>query len=59
MWALRKDERKLTPGQRGTLAQIAGTISSTTSRTGSAAGIRPTPTTLFVVGHSGSHDGLS
>ena len=23
MWALRKDERKLTPGQRGTLAQIA------------------------------------
>ena len=25
MWALRKDERKLTPGQRGTLAQIAGT----------------------------------
>ena len=25
MWALRKDERKLTPGQRGTLAQIAVT----------------------------------
>ncbi len=25
MWALRKDERKLTPGQRGTLAQIAAT----------------------------------
>ncbi len=25
MWALRKDERKLTPAQRGTLAQIAAT----------------------------------
>jgi transposase len=25
MWALRKDERKLTPGQRGTLAQLAVT----------------------------------
>jgi transposase len=25
MWALRKDERKLTPAQRGTLAQIAVT----------------------------------
>ena len=25
MWALRKDERKLTPGQRGALAQIAAT----------------------------------
>ena len=25
MWALRKDERKLTPGQRGALAQIAVT----------------------------------
>ncbi len=25
MWALRKDERKLSPGQRGTLAQIAAT----------------------------------
>jgi transposase len=25
LWALRKDERKLTPGQRGTLAQIAVT----------------------------------
>jgi hypothetical protein len=23
MWALRKDQQKLTPGQRGTLAQIA------------------------------------
>jgi hypothetical protein len=25
MWALRKDQQKLSPGQRGTLAQIAAT----------------------------------